>query len=82
MELDDIDADGPPLLVEANKQQDNDVDERLGVDVDDINLVKVPITIVTGRGSFNRKEAIVSDQLKTCRLPGFREDHTDELYIE
>lgn len=48
MDLDDVDADGPPLLVEASSQQDHDVDERLGADVDDINLVKVPITIVTG----------------------------------
>ena len=48
MELDDVDADGPPLLVETSKQQDNDVDARSGPDVDDINLVKVPITIVTG----------------------------------
>jgi hypothetical protein len=48
MELDDFDADGPPLLVEADAQTDNDVDESLGADVDDINLVKVPITIVTG----------------------------------
>jgi len=49
MELDDVDADGPPLLVEASKQEDNEVEERLVADVDDINLVKVPITIVTGR---------------------------------
>jgi len=49
MELDDVDADGPPLLVEASKQEDNEVDERLVADVYDINLVKVPITIVTGR---------------------------------
>jgi len=48
MELDDVDADGPPLLIEVDKQQDNDVEERLSADVDDINLVKVPITIVTG----------------------------------
>ena len=35
--------------MEASKQEDNEVDERLVADVDDINLVKVPITIVTGR---------------------------------
>jgi hypothetical protein len=48
MELDDFDADGPPLLVEVDEHTDSDVDERLDADVDDINLVKVPITIVTG----------------------------------
>ena len=49
MELDETDGDGPPLLIEVDKRRDNDAAERLDVDVDDLNLVKVPITIVTGQ---------------------------------
>jgi len=47
MELHDVD-DGPPLLVETAERPDSGDDGRLSVDVDDMNLVKVPITIVTG----------------------------------
>lgn len=41
----DID-DEPPMLVEAG--QPNDAPEHLSADMDDLNVAKVPITIITG----------------------------------
>lgn len=46
MDIDDDEA--PPLLVEASQAGNAEVDENLTAEVDDLSLVKVPITIVTG----------------------------------
>jgi hypothetical protein len=42
----DFDDDAPPMLVAADQSDDTD---NLSADVDDINLKRVPITIITGR---------------------------------
>jgi hypothetical protein len=41
----DFDDDGPPMLVAAGQSDDT---ENLSTDVDDLNLTRVPITIITG----------------------------------
>jgi hypothetical protein len=41
----DFDDDGPPMLVAADQSDDT---KDLSADVDDINLKRVPITIITG----------------------------------
>jgi hypothetical protein len=41
----DFDDDGPPMLVAADQSDGTD---NLSADVDDINLKRVPITIITG----------------------------------
>lgn len=41
----DFDDDGPPMLVAADQPNDT---EDLSADVDDMNLTRVPITIITG----------------------------------
>ncbi|KAH7036290.1 COBW domain-containing protein [Macrophomina phaseolina] len=46
MDIDDDEA--PPLLVGANRSDGAELDENLTAEVDDLSLVKVPITIVTG----------------------------------
>lgn len=41
----DFDDDGPPMLVSADQPDDA---ENLSNHVDDMNLTRVPITIITG----------------------------------
>lgn len=41
----DFDDDGPPMLVAADQPNDT---EDLSADVEDMNLTRVPITIITG----------------------------------
>ena len=41
----DFDDDGPPMLVAADQLNDT---EDLSAEVDDMNLTRVPITIITG----------------------------------
>jgi hypothetical protein len=41
----DFDDDSPPMLVAAGQSDDT---ENLSADVDDMNLTRVPITIITG----------------------------------
>lgn len=41
----DFDDDGPPMLVAADQPNDT---EDLSAEVDDMNLTRVPITIITG----------------------------------
>lgn len=47
MSLDEYEDDGPPMLV-ATGEADT-VPGELDAQVEDLNLVKVPITIVTGK---------------------------------
>jgi len=47
MSIDEFDDDGPPLLVSAGEA--DAVPRGLDARVEDLNLVKVPITIVTGK---------------------------------
>lgn len=49
MSLDEYDDDGPPMLVAAGDA--DAVPGQLDTQVEDLNLVKVPITIVTGKSS-------------------------------
>lgn len=49
MDVDDFDDDAPPLLVTAGEVEA--VPEGLVAQVEDLNLVKVPITIVTGKSA-------------------------------
>lgn len=42
----DIDDDGPPMLVAAGGQSDDT--QNLSADIDDMNITRVPITIITG----------------------------------
>lgn len=42
----DFDDDGPPMLVSADQHDDA---ENLSNHVDDMNLTRVPITIITGK---------------------------------
>lgn len=46
--MDINDDEAPPLLVEASQAGNAEMDENLTAEVDDLSLVKVPITIVTG----------------------------------
>lgn len=41
------DDDAPPMLVAADGNAD-DLDGRLSAEMNDVNLTKVPITIITG----------------------------------
>ena len=43
----DIDDEEPPLLVESGEQRDGT--EQITTDTQDLKLVKVPITIITGK---------------------------------
>ena len=52
MDLDDGTDDPPPLLVAADDKPALPVPERLDAALEDLNIVKVPITIVTGRSHF------------------------------
>jgi len=52
MDLDDGTDDSPPLLVAADDKPALPVPERLDAALEDLNIVKVPITIVTGRSHF------------------------------
>lgn len=42
----DFDDDAPPMLVAAGEQPEDSAD--LATDVDDLNMTRVPITIITG----------------------------------
>lgn len=49
MDLDSCPDDLPPLLVAVDYHPTLEVSEQLDVAMKDLNIVKVPITIVTGR---------------------------------
>lgn len=42
----DFDDDAPPMLVAADEQPEGSTD--LATDVEDLNMTRVPITIITG----------------------------------
>jgi hypothetical protein len=50
----DFDDDGPPMLVAAGQSDDT---ENISADVDDMNLTRVPITIITGMHLSNRAKS-------------------------
>jgi hypothetical protein len=52
MDLDDTPDDFPPLLVAVDDNPALKVPEQLDVAIEDLNIVKVPVTIVTGRLQF------------------------------
>jgi hypothetical protein len=53
----DFDDDGPPMLVAAGQSDDT---ENISAEVDDANMTRVPITIITGMHLSNRAKSCCS----------------------
>jgi hypothetical protein len=76
----DFDDDGPPMLVAAGQSDDT---ENLSADVDDMNLTRVPITIITGMQLQSHRITFrLWMKLTLFRLSWCWKNYFDELYPE
>ena len=66
--MDVVDDEAPPMLVAAGDAVDGEVPDLVDTAVADLNLTKVPITIVTGRSNSTKQGGPVNEALISVAL--------------